>query len=154
METSRRIILCALFITFLGCANVAKRPFACSEAMKDASYVNWMYWLIGITVQQGECAIFSPLKFESGQFYHYHKQNIDYEVATEKAIHGKETPEIDGFARSLNCEQKVYNLFATTITTRKTDVFGDKYDRSSREVTKATIRLIKDNADLKNSCAF
>lgn len=153
METSIRLILCTLLTMNLGCASIAQRPFACREAMKEASYLNWAYWLIGLTGQQGECAVFSPLKFESGQFYHYHKQNIDFEVATEKAIRGKETYEIDGFARSLNCEEEVLDQFAKALTTRKLDIFGEKFDRSSRGVTKATIRLIKEDSDLKNSCS-
>lgn len=139
-------------LLLVGCANIAKRPVACQEAMRDASFYGWMYWLIGTTIQQGECAIIGPMKFESGQYYYYHKQDIDFEVATEKATRGKETPTIDGFGGTLNCKEKILNQFAKTLTANKDAVFGEKYDKSSREVTINTIRMIKESPELKYEC--
>lgn len=142
------LIKCAVLFIFLqGCAHESGyNSRACGKSVSRASFYGGFYWLGGIIFQQGECSLIRPLKIEFGEIYYYNKAAVLF------AVDSGGGSEIDDFASDIGCSKDSYDLFKKELIKNKTEVFGEKYEKSSRQVMLNVYQMIKSNDELNKLC--
>jgi len=119
---------------------------------KQTFGTGWLLWLIGVTIQQGDCAIIEPLKYETGWFYSSHKEAIDFEVQTAKGSPTERTPSLERLAQVYNCTPNGYILFKQKILKNKKEIFGDDFRKSGRQVMLSINNLVEVDKALHKLC--
>lgn len=152
MELKKTLVLVMLFAGGIGCASVSSRPYACEKSSEKLNFYYWPNKIFGNTLQIGDCAVSDTLRIETGQYYGLNKDDIDWAVSTDKGVGYGGASELDGFAKAMNCNKESYLRFNEMLLKKKTEIFGEKFDNSSRTVTLNVVREIKADPGLVKSC--
>lgn len=137
----------------MGCASVAHRPYACQDGMNKSYAFSPFYFLMGATLQQGDCAIIEPLKIETGQYYYYNSKNILKDLQKGPDVN-RNFGAINSFSQVFNCSETASSSFVDMIIANQDEIFGESRENGSRTVTKNIQSKIKDDEFLKKNCPF
>lgn len=145
--------LLLIFLVQMGCASAAHRPYACERAINKSYPLAPFYFLMGATLQQGDCAIIEPLKIEYGEYYLQHRKAILDDLNRGSNIN-RDFGAINGFSKAFNCSNKASPFFVDLVVKEKNEFFGKNQDNGSRTVTKRIEKSIINDALLSDECKF
>lgn len=148
----KNILLVASVLLNVSCATVAHRSYACQEMKSQTFGTGWLLWLMGATIQQGDCAIVEPLKYETGWYYNNNKDKIDFEVQTSSGVENENTPALEYFAKVYNCSPQGYVIFKKKLLENRNGIFGSDFKNSGRIVMLSINDLVKHDAELHPYC--
>jgi hypothetical protein len=142
------LIKCVIALVLLqGCAHENRyNSNACGKSVSRANLYGGFYWLGGVLFQQGECSLLRPLKIEFGEIYYNNKASVQF------AVDSGGGSEIDTFASDIGCHKDSHDLFKKELIKNKSEIFGEKYEKSSRQVMLGVYQMIKSNDELYKQC--
>lgn len=118
---------------------------ACTETY--GPFNTFGYQIIGAVFQQGECSFYRPIKVEFGEIYTSQKKKLLF------AVDSGGGSEIDEFAKILRCEKEVIPVFKKNLLINKSHIFGENYEKDSRDVMLNIYGMIRKDENLK-SCDY
>lgn len=142
---SSKYFLFVIYLISCGCSSFAYKKYACE---KEAP-LNKFY---GNLFQIGDCALSKSIYIETGDYYRYSKWSIDLAVEVHIKDKTKTYESLHNFAKVFNCDESAFQSFADMLSNKKQEIFGEKFDKTSRRVTLNIIQSIEDNPFLKTQC--
>lgn len=144
-----------LFITMiqLGCASITARPYACEHGnFNSIDKANKL--IVGYIFQVGDCALSDTLRIETGEYYKSKSHLINDSVWKQAGTPKNSPPEeIKKFSRAFNCTERADAEFNKELVLNQETIFGEKWEKSEREVTLKIEEIIANNDILKKNCS-
>lgn len=149
---SKRIRILSFMVVFIFLNSCAHDVFyngnACTSRTRSFQnyHLGGLYFFGGLLTQQGECSLIRPLKIELGGIYDTHKNSLIFSLDSGGGS------EIDTFASDIGCHKDSNELFKKELLKNKVKVFGEKYEKSSRQVMLGVYEMIKNDDELYKQC--
>ncbi|WP_415062663.1 hypothetical protein [Bdellovibrio sp.] len=145
------ILACASCTTM---SKTARVPEACHRGMELSFDKPWLYWLVGVTTQQGYCAIFPELSFETGFYYYTYRDKLDYAVSVDGGVpdSGASAGMLYSLATMYGCYGDARDLFYQRLSEKKLEIFGENLTNHSRTIMVNIDSLILNDPNLRKSC--
>jgi len=102
----------------------------------------------GVLLQQGECTLLKPLKIEFGEVYSRNKKKLIF------ALDSGGGSEISEFSDDLGCAPPARELFKKDLIMNKTQIFGEFFEKSSRQITLNIYDMIRRDPELNKACWY
>lgn len=150
-------LLWGLLVMATGCVSssmvrVARYPEACKIGVESASYQAFLYWLGGVFIQQGNCAIFPQLSIELGSHYYSKREMIHFDLDVEHGLNGTPYGELYNLALVSGCRPEGVNLFLLKMYENKLNIFGPNKELYPRTVMLKIEDMIQKDPELLKAC--
>lgn len=130
-------------VLFLGCASFASNKTACDFA---DPMLPLPHAFVGNIFQISPCTSIEPLRIETGVELKQRGGVID-------AVENKRSNRaLEEFGYRMGCDHPMNPRFQDVLVANKTEIFGEKNERSDRQIVTSVRKWTRDDPELRKLC--